>query len=77
MPATMRGARRADTLTRMHDTLSQVARGDARHVLQHLRDHTACAAYLLEDPAGTQAALAAELDTMLIELSALRDRLRK
>ena len=60
----------------MHNTLSQVARGDARHVLQHLRTHSTCTAGLLEDPACTQASLAAELDMMLIELGALRDRIR-
>jgi hypothetical protein len=60
----------------MHNTLSQVARGDALHVLQHLRKHTTYAAGLLEDPAGTQADLAAKLDMMLIELSLLRDRIR-
>ncbi|HYZ57507.1 MAG TPA: hypothetical protein VE733_28955 [Streptosporangiaceae bacterium] len=61
----------------MYDTLSQVVRGDARLVLQHLREHNTCVACLLEDPAGTQADLAANLDSMLIELSLLRDRIRK
>lgn len=70
------GARLPHKLTRMHNTLSQVARGDALHVLQHLRKHTTYAAGLLEDPAGTQADLAAKLDMMLIELSLLRDRIR-
>jgi hypothetical protein len=77
MPATMRSARRADTLTRMYDTLSQVVRGDTWHVLQHLREHNTCVAGLLEDPSGTRADLAAKLDVMLIELDALRDRIRK
>jgi hypothetical protein len=61
----------------MDHRLSDVERTDARHTLRLLCDRNICAAGLLEDPAGTQAALAAKLDAMLIELGALRDRLRR
>ena len=77
MPATMRCARRVDTLARMQHRLSEVERTEARHALRLLRDRNMCATGLLADPAATQAALAAKLDAMLIELGALRDRLRK